>query len=225
MKRFWLILILPLIVILGACNRDPKEVAKKYLASGDKYLEKGKFKEASIMYRRALQKDMLYAQVHYRLGCVQLQQNLYAEALRSLHRATDIDSDPKRHEPEARLDPVSRIDALSKMGEIDLSVYMTDPITYKTWLADIKDIAGKILKLDPKAYQGLRLSGFIALADKDLTLAIQKFTEANQMKPDDAGLAWSLVKTLFLAKQQEQAETVAKNLIARHKDYGPMYDI
>src|SRR6266487_605743 len=145
MKRLTLILILPLIVILAACTRDPKEVAKKYLASGNKYFEKGQFKEASIMYRRALQKNTLYAQAYYRLGVVEMQQSLYAEALRSLHRATDIDSDPKRHEPEAKIDAPARIDALSKMGEIELTGYMTDPIVYKTLLIDIKDITSRIL--------------------------------------------------------------------------------
>src|SRR5260370_183401 len=198
MRRLWLILILPLIVLVAACTRDPKEVAKKYLASGNKYFEKGQFKEASIMYRRALQKDMLYAQPHYRLGVVELRQSLYAEALRSFHRATDIDSDPKRHEPEAKLDTPARIDALSRMGEIELTGYMTDPITYKALLVDIKDIANRIRTIDPKAYEGLRLSGFIALADKDLPGAIQRFKEAGQIKPDDTDVAWALVKALFL---------------------------
>src|SRR5260370_5545001 len=206
MTRLRLILILPLVVILAACSGDPTEVAKKYVASGNKYFDKGQFKEASIMYRRALQKDMLYAQAHYRLGVVELRQSLYAEALRSFHRATDIDGDPKRHEPEAKLDTPARIDALSKMGEIELTGYLRDPITYKTLLADIKDIAGRIRTIDPKAYEGLRLSGFIALADRDLPGAIQKFDEASQMKPDDAEVVWALVETLFLNKQPHQGE-------------------
>src|SRR5260370_42177834 len=122
MTRLRLILILPLIVILAACTRDPKEVAKKYVASGNKYFDKGQFKEASIMYRRALQKDMLYAQAHYRLGVVELRQSLYAEALRSFHRATDIDGDPKRHEPERSRKSPPGIERHPKMGRSSWTV-------------------------------------------------------------------------------------------------------
>jgi tetratricopeptide (TPR) repeat protein len=224
MKRVRLILILPLLVILAACTRDPKEVAKKYVANGNKYYDKGQFKEASIMYRRALQKNMLYAQAHYRLGLVEMKLSLLGEALRSFRRATDID-DQKKQNPEAKLDATARIDAFAKMGEIDLIGYMSDPITYKSLLLDLKEATDKILKIDPKAYQGLRLSGFLALANKDVPGSIQKFREANQVKPDQADLGAALVRSLYLNKENEEAEATAKGLIAKHKEYGPLYDM
>jgi hypothetical protein len=54
-----------LVVILAAltlvsCSRDPNVAKKRYLENGNKYFAKGKFKEASIMYRNALQKDQRY---------------------------------------------------------------------------------------------------------------------------------------------------------------------
>ena len=76
MKRLMLVATLPLLVYLAACTRDPKEIARKYVETGNKYYEKGKYKEASIMYRRALQKNMRDAQAHYRLGLVELKQGM-----------------------------------------------------------------------------------------------------------------------------------------------------
>src|SRR5215475_13467297 len=63
-----------IVVVLGlvSCNRDPNVAKKRYLDSGIKYFANGKYKEASIMYRNALQKDMRYGPAHYRLGLTNL---------------------------------------------------------------------------------------------------------------------------------------------------------
>jgi tetratricopeptide (TPR) repeat protein len=225
MKRLRLILLLPLLVVLAACTRDPKEIAKKYIVTGNKYYDKGQYKEASIMYRRALQKNMLSAQAHYCLGLVELKQGLPGEALRSFRRATDIDSDAKRRDPESKLDTATKIDAYAKMGQVELFGYMYDPITNKVLLLDLKDAVDKIVKIDPKAYEGLRLSAHLALAQKDVAGAIQKYREADAVKPDQPDLLFSLVQALYLNKQPEEAEATAKSLIAKHKDYPQPYDI
>src|SRR5207302_4565263 len=95
MKRFCsarvcLAVVLPLLMCLAACS-SPQEKARRYVDTGNKYFEKGKYKEASIMYRRALQADMKNSQAHYRLALVDLKQGLLGEAHRSLLRATDLD--------------------------------------------------------------------------------------------------------------------------------------
>ena len=150
MKRLSFALALPLLVYLAACTRDPKEVAKKYVETGNKYYDKGKFKEASIMYRRALQKDMRNQQAYYHLGLVDLKQGMMGEAQRSFQRAVDI--------------PPPNADALAKLGDIDLYIFMRDPQTYKGYLTDLGEVSKKLLALDAKSYDGLRLAGFVLLA-------------------------------------------------------------
>ena len=211
MKRFCLVVGVPLLVFLAACTRDPKEIARKYVETGNKYYDKGNYKAASIMYRRALQKNMRDAQAHYRLGLVQLHDRMLGEARRSFLRATDIDH--------------SNMDALAKLGDINLAVYAYDPVSYKSYLTDVKDVTKKLLDHDPKSYDGLRLSGFIALAEKNLPGAIQKFQEANAVKPDQPDLVHALVKSLYANNQPEDAERYAKELISKRKDFGPMYDL
>ncbi|MEO8024959.1 MAG: tetratricopeptide repeat protein, partial [Bryobacteraceae bacterium] len=73
MKRYCFAVILTLLLLLtSSCSRDPKVQAQRFLTNGNKFFEKGKYQEASIMYRRALQKDRLYGEAYYRLGLNEL---------------------------------------------------------------------------------------------------------------------------------------------------------
>jgi len=67
-KRAFL-LILSAIVLVN-CSRDPQVIKKRYLESGNKYYDRGKLKEASIMYRRALSTDAKYGEAWYHLALV-----------------------------------------------------------------------------------------------------------------------------------------------------------
>ena len=49
------------------CSFDPQVVKKKYLDSGDKYFDKGLYRQAQIMYKRALSKDPKYGEAYYKL--------------------------------------------------------------------------------------------------------------------------------------------------------------
>lgn len=212
MKRSVLVAIaLPLLVFLAACTRDPKEVAKRYVATGNKYFDRGQYKEASIMYRRALQKNMRDGQAHYHLGLVEMRLGMLGEAQRSLLRANDID--PKN------------MDVLANLGDVEMTIYQVDPVTYKSFLDDAVETSKKMAKNDPKSFAGYRLNGYIALAKKDVPGAIQNFQAANQAKPDEPDVVEALVRALYANKQPELAERTAKDLIAKHKDFGPIYDI
>ncbi|HEV2472841.1 MAG TPA: hypothetical protein VGS41_09265, partial [Chthonomonadales bacterium] len=53
--------VLPILVLLAACGSDPRVASRKYLENGNRYFSRGKYKEASLLYRRALNKDARYA--------------------------------------------------------------------------------------------------------------------------------------------------------------------
>ena len=73
MRSFRLVaVILAVLVGFTSCSRDPKVVAKRYLESGNKYFDKGRYKEASIQYRNALKKDQKYGAAHYKLALVSM---------------------------------------------------------------------------------------------------------------------------------------------------------
>src|SRR5260370_8658175 len=80
------------LLLVGAstsCGRDPNVVKARYLQNGNKYFERGKYKEASIMYRTALQKDMKYGDAHYRLALTELKLDQPVAAVGELRRAVE----------------------------------------------------------------------------------------------------------------------------------------
>src|SRR5579863_8604847 len=164
MQIFRPLLVLPLLASLAACNRDPKEASRKYVDTGNKYFTRAKYKEASIMYRRALQKDLKNPEAYYRLALVDLKQRQFNEAAHSLQRAVQLDP--------------SNSDASAKLADLYFASYIQNPPKRKEELDEVRSIADTLLKRDPKSYDGLRLRAFIALADKNLAEAIRQFEAA-----------------------------------------------
>src|SRR5260370_7690241 len=91
MKRVCWLLFVSLLISLAACSRDPKVVCKKYVDNGNKYFDRGRFKEPSIMYRRALTKDMRYGDAWYHLGLTNMKLQNYGEPHRDSTRALNIE--------------------------------------------------------------------------------------------------------------------------------------
>ncbi len=211
MKRVCWLLFVSLLISLAACSRDPKVVCKKYVDNGNKYFDRGRFKEASIMYRRALTKDMRYGDAWYHLGLTNMKLQNYGEARRDFSRAMEI-------EP-------GNTDAIVKLADIDLIYYILDPQANRFLMQDLKDLTQQLLKKDPKSFDGLRFSGYIALTQKDFKTAIEKFEAANQTKPDQPELVLSLVQALFATQQRDKAVQYGKTLIDKQKTYGPIYDL
>src|ERR1700730_2888633 len=90
MKCAKILVIVPILVGLVACSRDPRAQAQRYVENGNKFFEKGKFKEASIMYRRALQKDLRFGEAYYRLALTDLKLQAYGDAVKMLLRAVEL---------------------------------------------------------------------------------------------------------------------------------------
>ena len=210
LSRVRLLAAVPFLMLLGACNTDPRLVSRKYVESGNQYFRAGKFREASILYRRALAKDMRCADAWYRLGLAHLKLGAAGEARREFSRAMEIDP--------------QNIDAIVKLGDLDLVFYSMSPQGNRGILADLQDLVQQLFKKDPKSFEGLRFSGHIALLQKDRKTAIQKFEQANQVKPDQPELVLPLVETLFADQQNDAGEKLAVQLIAKRKDFGPIYD-
>jgi len=82
--------------LFTACSRDPNVRKQKYLESGDRYFEKGKYAEAAIQYANAIQVDPRFAQAHYQLGETYLKQGDSNRAFQELSRTVDLAPDNYR---------------------------------------------------------------------------------------------------------------------------------
>jgi len=181
-----------------------------YVAKGNKLSEAGKYADASIQYRKAIQKDPKFGEAHYRLGLAALRQGDAKQAFAALTRAVELLPDND--------------DAKEKLGDLLLNAYLLDARRPQTLYNQISQLAGKLLTKNPNSFEGLRLNGYLALTDRKPDEAIALLRQALRTKPFDPAVTTILAQTLLQNGQTQEAETLALNLIARDKTYGPVYD-
>jgi len=208
MKLRHLVLILPLLLVGISCNRDPKIVSRKYVENGNKYFNTGKYKEASIMYRNALKKDPRNGDAYYRVGLCDLRMNQPSSAVRSLRRAVELMPD--------------NIEAPLTLADVYLMAVTFNPNNAKSLLPEIKELAERLEKKDE--YHGHRLNGLYLLLNGQPKEAIERLEKANQMKPLEPNVALFLIRALAVEKRNAEAETLAKQLLEKHKNLVPAYN-
>ena len=87
-------------VFLAGCSRDPNVRKQKYFESGDRYFNKGKYREAIIQYRNATEVDGAFAAAHYQLAQSYLKLQDWQHAYAELSRTVELQ--PENY--KARLD-------------------------------------------------------------------------------------------------------------------------
>src|SRR5882672_5082636 len=127
MKRCKVLKFLPLLLLLlVACNRDPKVQAQRQLENANKFFARGKYREAAIMYKKALQKDMRFGEAYYRLALTELKLGNYGEAVRWLRRSVEL--------------MPNNTDAITKLADLYLLAATQQPAQAVQLLAEVKDL-------------------------------------------------------------------------------------
>ena len=194
------------LLLSSACSQSPE----KLIASANRYHEKKKFKEASILYQKAIAKDKTNAEAYYREGLNLLDDGNLMEATKFLRRAIDLKP--------------SNIDAESKLAEIYLGAYATNPEKFKSFLGEVKDLDAKILVNDPNSFDGIRLQALIALAENDRQKALVSFEKANAIKPNSPELVGWYAETLSASQRSKEAEDLVRKALTEHPKWGQGYD-
>jgi tetratricopeptide (TPR) repeat protein len=218
MRRYLAILILSILALSVGCTRDPVVLSHKYVDTGNKFYARGKYKEASIMYRKALLKYAKNGEAYYRFALTLLKLQDISGAAGMLRRS--IDTLPSKTADEKK----ERVDAITKLADIYWMAYTAQPTRSKALLPQVQDLTDQLLKADPNSFDGLRLSGYIALANKDTGTALKDIRAARAARPNDPSIAWVLAQILMVTNHPDEAEALAKQTIARQKTFGPMYD-
>lgn len=194
------------LVLMTACTQSPQ----KLVATANKYHAKKKYKEASILYQKAIAKDKTYAEAYYREGLNLLDDSSPADAAKFLRRAVDL-------KPE-------NTDAAAKLAEIYLAAYAQNPEKAKPLLEQVRSLDAKILKYEPNSFDGIRIQGLLYLTDRDLDKALESFARANQIKPYSRNLIGWYAEALSSAKKQDEAVSLVRDMLAHDKTWGPGYD-
>jgi Tfp pilus assembly protein PilF len=78
------------LVFMTGCSRDPNVRKQKYLASGKRYEDAGKLKEAQIQFLNALKVDHNFGDAHYELAKIYLKTGSIKEGYGELMHAVDL---------------------------------------------------------------------------------------------------------------------------------------
>src|SRR5688572_15777234 len=217
--------VLVALLALVSCSRNPEVAKRRYLESGNKYFAAGKYKQARIMYKDAIQKDRLFGAAYYKLGLTALKLSSFNEAVGALRRAIEL------------IKPASpdHWDAKVKLSEIYL---MGGKVPgQKQYLDEVKVHVGELLTHDSNSFDGHRLMADLNLAWaleefrtarreealKFLNLAIAEYNTANNIKPGDQGVMMQLARSNASLGKHPEAEKLYRDIIARDKTFQPPY--
>lgn len=221
--------ILAVLVGLASCSRDPNVVKKRYLESGNKYFEKGRYKEASIQYRNALKRDQKYGAAYYRLALVSLKQGEPVAAVPPLRRAVElIPQDQPEH-----------WDAVTKLSDVFLA-YGKDANTHKMFpdlMKEAQALIKDLLQHDANSYDAHRLLGDVnftkateAYVDRHpdqglelLNKAVEEYRKAESIKPGQQGVLMQLARTVEAKGDFAEAETLFRRVIDKDKTFQTAY--
>ena len=204
--------LLSILAILGGCSLDPQTAKLRLLESGNRYFERGKYKEAALMYRSALKKDRLYGEAYYRLALAELRLRRIGNAVYALRRAVEL-------QPENE-------DARVRLADACLVAYATAPQGKREEISrEIVAQADAVLRMNPASFDGPRIKGQLALLNKDLGGAVRFLEAADRLRPFDPNVGMALCQALDALGQFERGEQFAKGVIERHPAFEPIYDL
>ena len=214
--RFVVIMVAALTLV--SCSRDPNAAKKRYLENGNKYFAKGKYKEASIMYRNALQKDQRFGLAYYKLAQTDLKLGRIPNALGELRRAIEL---IPKDQPE-------HVDSEIKLAEIYLA------FTRETqYLTEVEAITKELLQRDPNSFDGHRLTADLNFVraqasfhagrpeqtEKMLDTAIAEYRKAAIIRAPTPALKMQLARALAASRQFPESEQIYKQLIEQDKTF------
>ncbi len=192
---------------LAACGSRSPQV---YIERGNKFYDAGKYDDAGIQYQKALQKDAKSGEAHYRLALVELKREKPIQAYGELQRAVELMPD--------------HIQALSRLGQLALSLYNADSKHPPQLYQQAAKMAGLLLAKQPDGFEGNLLQGALNLIDKKPEDAVARLRSALKAKPDDASAKLGLARALAQDRQTEAGLELARQLIQQDRTFGPAYD-
>src|SRR5258708_38196420 len=83
MRRQTILIACWCLLLAVSCRRSPQ----RYLEKANQYFDGGKYDDAALNYRKAIQKDAAFGEAFYRLGLTELKRKDFREAYAALTSA------------------------------------------------------------------------------------------------------------------------------------------
>jgi tetratricopeptide (TPR) repeat protein len=192
--------------LMTGCGKS----APGYISRGNTLFDDGKFSDAELNYRKALQKDSASADASYRLALSLLKQNKPQEAYPALLQTLRL---APEHEG-----------ARAEFTNLALPSYIVDPKHPKALYDVLVKYSVEWLKKDPRSLEGLRIKAYLEMEERRPEEASQVFRRALEAHPGNLKMTLGLIDALFRNSQPAEAEKVALNFISADKGAGDVYD-
>jgi tetratricopeptide (TPR) repeat protein len=82
-----------MLALMLGCSRDPNVRKQKYLESGQRYFDKGQYREAAIQFENAIQVDSRFADAHYKLAQTAMKLQQWPSAYQELSKTVQLQPD------------------------------------------------------------------------------------------------------------------------------------
>ena len=203
------VIILALLACQG-CGWNPFGTKEEYVRRGRAFVAQEKYSDAALQFRKALQKDDQYGEAYLAYGGLLLRTNGPADAFPVLSKAVELM--PQSDEAKVAL------------GRVAITALLGNSRRPQNYYQTASRMSAALLEKDPNSFEGLRLKGYLAVADAHTKDTIDYFSRSLLAKANDPEVATLLVQTLLLDHQDGRAEQLARETLASVKTYGPLYD-
>jgi tetratricopeptide (TPR) repeat protein len=198
------------VVIIWACSQIAcGSSPKSYVEKGNALFNAGNYAEASLNYRKALQKDYKFAEAYHKLGMAEFAQGRTDQAVDSLKQARFFDSETKI--------------ILEDLADVAFNRYLISGRTAAAYEAVTKLISELTSKY-PSSAVALRLQGSLLYGNGKVREAIAQFEKSDQESPLDPAILLPLADALKLDNRPDEGEAVAMRLVKNKPGFAPGYD-
>jgi cellulose synthase operon protein C len=197
-KQFATVAVCILGSLLTGCSRDPNVRKQKYLESGERFFDKGEYREAEIQYENAIQQDSRFAEAHYRMGLAAIKLQQWPTAYQELTQAIQIQPDHYgAHLDLANLlilggrfaDAKDHLDILTQKQPNNPDVFVS-LANYYAGTGDISSALAnmqKAIQLDPKRSDSYLNLGVLEMNGQQWDAAEANFKKAVELNPKASG--------------------------------------
>ncbi len=193
------------LLVLAACGVPPE----RYLEKGNLLANDGKYAEASLNYRRAIEKKPDFGEAYYRLGMSEFALGKRDSAVGALHRAVEL--------------MPANAAAKVELADVTMTQYLMSGRPQKLY-DEVSRLTGQILQDNPGSAEGLRLRGSLRLGDGKIDAAIDDFSRANQIEPLNPEITLPLADALARNGKAADGERLALATLDKHPHFIALYE-
>src|SRR5579863_8963887 len=177
-------------LLLSSCGRS----AGQFVDRGNQLFADGKYEEAELNYRNAIQKDGKSGEAYYRLALAELRLGHVPNAYQALNTAVALSP--------------ANMDAKAQLADVCMAGYLLVPNRPVVLYNRARSLSDELLAANPKSADGLRVKGGLALIDNHPAEALDFYRRALAITPNaervEIGVAEALVKNGQLAEAEQQ---------------------